>query len=123
MRQRYHVFKRYGRGPSSFAFTNIENRSYFFKTRRRSADEISEVTERADVQGLRERCKESRRLGSRGTLPQCRPLLQVVGALEHTISVRPQRGMYQRLYRLQIGSKEMCDDLRKLGFSERKLET
>lgn len=39
---------------------------------------------------------------------------------EHKISFRPGSGNERALYRLQIGSIEMCDDLRKLGFSERK---
>ena len=43
---------------------------------------------------------------------------------EHVISVRPQRkNTYKTLYRLQIGSIEMCDDLRRLGYSERKTES
>jgi hypothetical protein len=44
---------------------------------------------------------------------------KVVGA-EHKISVRPPTGNEKILYRLQIGSREMCDDLRKLGYAERK---
>ena len=43
---------------------------------------------------------------------------------EHAISVRPERkNTYKALYRLQIGSIEMCDDLRRLGYSERKTES
>src|SRR5690242_9552827 len=39
---------------------------------------------------------------------------------EHKISVRKRvHGVYTS-YRLQIGSVEMCNDLRRLGFSERK---
>lgn len=39
---------------------------------------------------------------------------------EHKISTRVMRGNESTLYRLQIGSIEMCEDLRELGFSERK---
>ncbi len=39
---------------------------------------------------------------------------------EHKISNRPGKGNNQTQYRLQLGSIEMCDDLRNLGFSERK---
>ncbi len=39
---------------------------------------------------------------------------------EHKISVRKRNGGQYTTYRLQIGSIEMCDDLRKLGFKERK---
>jgi len=40
---------------------------------------------------------------------------------EHKISSRiPKRKTEKTLYRLQIGSKEMCHDLYKLGFKERK---
>lgn len=39
---------------------------------------------------------------------------------EHAITVRPGNGNKSTQYRLQIGSKEMCQDLRKLGFHERK---
>ncbi len=40
---------------------------------------------------------------------------------EHKISVRlPNKPNENILYRIQIGSIEMCDDLRKIGFSERK---
>ena len=38
----------------------------------------------------------------------------------HKISVRPGSGNNQTIYRLQIGSIEMCNDLRELGFGERK---
>jgi hypothetical protein len=38
----------------------------------------------------------------------------------HHIGVRPGQGNRQTTYRLQIGSVEMCDDLRKLGYAERK---
>ena len=52
-----------------------------------------------------------------------KPLLEsikkVIGA-DHKISVRPTRGDKSVSYRLQIGSKDMCNDLRRLGFSERK---
>lgn len=40
---------------------------------------------------------------------------------EHKISVRlPRKANENICYRMQIGSIEMCNDLRKLGFSERK---
>lgn len=39
---------------------------------------------------------------------------------EHKISTRVVRENESTLYRLQIGSIEMCEDLRRLGFSERK---
>lgn len=39
---------------------------------------------------------------------------------EHIISARPHKKKHKTLFRLQIGSKEMCNDLRRLGFSERK---
>jgi intein-encoded DNA endonuclease-like protein len=43
---------------------------------------------------------------------------------EHKISVRlPKKLGENILYRLQIGSIEMCNDLRKLGFSERKTKS
>ena len=41
----------------------------------------------------------------------------------HKISIREKTndfGTKKRVYRMQIGSKEMCEDLRSLGFSERK---
>ena len=45
---------------------------------------------------------------------------KVIGA-DHKISIRLPRKINENIsYRLQIGSIEMCDDLRKLGFSERK---
>jgi len=39
---------------------------------------------------------------------------------EHKIGIRKGKGNERDLYRIQIGSLEMCDDLRRLGFSERK---
>lgn len=44
---------------------------------------------------------------------------EVIGA-EHKISERLGVGNEKAQYRLQIGSIEMCDDLRKLGFRENK---
>src|SRR3989338_9076928 len=38
----------------------------------------------------------------------------------HKISTRVRDGNEKMVHRLQIGSIEMCDDLRKLGFFERK---
>ncbi len=42
---------------------------------------------------------------------------------EHKISKRTRRENEKTIYRLQIGSIEMCDDLRRLGFSERKTKS
>ena len=43
---------------------------------------------------------------------------------EHKISSRiPKRKTEKILYRLQIGSKEMCNDLYNLGFSEKKTKS
>lgn len=42
---------------------------------------------------------------------------------EHKISTRIGTGNERILYRLQIGSIEMCDDLRKLGLRERKTKS
>ncbi len=39
---------------------------------------------------------------------------------EHKISIRKGRGNIKDQYRLQIGSIEMCDDLRNLGIKEQK---
>lgn len=39
---------------------------------------------------------------------------------EHKISIRKRKDSKYISYRLQIGSGSMCDDLRKLGFDERK---
>ncbi len=39
---------------------------------------------------------------------------------EHRIGIRPGKENEKTLYRLQIGSIEMCNDLRKIGFFERK---
>ena len=39
---------------------------------------------------------------------------------KHKIGLRKGKGNEQNLYRLQIGSIEMCDDLRRLGYNERK---
>ncbi|TSC62523.1 MAG: Uncharacterized protein G01um101448_438 [Parcubacteria group bacterium Gr01-1014_48] len=44
---------------------------------------------------------------------------KVIGS-EHKISVRPGFENESALFRLQIGSKEMCTDLRELGFAQRK---
>ena len=41
---------------------------------------------------------------------------------EHKISIRLGTGNRSDLYRLQIGSIEMCNDLRKLGFNDNKTE-
>ncbi|MDO8510054.1 MAG: LAGLIDADG family homing endonuclease [bacterium] len=42
---------------------------------------------------------------------------------DHKISVRSPRGNNSILYRLQIGSKEMCRDLQKLGFVQGKTKS
>ncbi len=42
---------------------------------------------------------------------------------EHKIGVRMGSGNESTLYRLQIGSIEMCEDLRSLGFYERKTKS
>ncbi len=42
---------------------------------------------------------------------------------EHAIGVRTKKGSTTKSYRLQIGSIEMCEDLRKLGFFERKTKS
>lgn len=42
---------------------------------------------------------------------------------EHKISEKVHGRNERALYRLQIGSIDMCDDLRKLGFSERKTKS
>lgn len=47
---------------------------------------------------------------------------KVVGA-GHKIGIRFMGKSESTLYRLQIGSIEMCDDLRKLGFSEQKTKS
>ena len=46
--------------------------------------------------------------------------IKVAIQAEHKISARLGQGDEKTLYRLQIGSIEMCDDLRRLGFTERK---
>jgi len=42
---------------------------------------------------------------------------------EHKISIRTRKGNESDIFRLQIGSKEMCNDLRKLGMRERKTKS
>lgn len=42
---------------------------------------------------------------------------------EHKITLRKGKKNESDIYRLQIGSREMCDDLRKLGMKERKTYT
>ncbi len=44
---------------------------------------------------------------------------RIIGS-EHKINVRKGIGNNKELFRMQIGSIEMCNDLRKLGFNERK---
>jgi intein-encoded DNA endonuclease-like protein len=44
-------------------------------------------------------------------------------ASEHTISMRKASSSTSSVYRLQIGSIEMCNDLRKLGYTERKTKS
>lgn len=47
-------------------------------------------------------------------------LIRKVINSDHKINIREGVGNIKDLYRLQIGSIEMCDDLRKLGYGERK---
>ncbi len=42
---------------------------------------------------------------------------------EHHIGVRPAKNNEKAQYRLQIGSIEMCDDLRRLGYDVRKTKS
>lgn len=42
---------------------------------------------------------------------------------EHKIALRPGKGNEKDLYRMQIGNKAMCAQLRKLGMHERKAHT
>ncbi len=42
---------------------------------------------------------------------------------EHKISVRSRKGNEKIIYRLQIGNKEMCTDLEKLGFMPNKTKS
>ena len=42
---------------------------------------------------------------------------------EHKISFRKGRGKNKDQWRMQIGSIEMCNDLRRLGFNERKTKS
>lgn len=42
---------------------------------------------------------------------------------DHKISVREGKGKEKDQYRLQIGSKEMCADLRRLGYKENKTKS
>ena len=54
------------------------------------------------------------------------PLLRLIRKSvesDHKIGVRERPKNESTLYRLQIGSKEMCNDLRMLGFGERKTKT
>jgi len=52
-------------------------------------------------------------------------LEKIKGAIqaEHKISMRYRGGNERVIYRLQIGSKEMCDDLRGLGMRENKTKS
>lgn len=47
---------------------------------------------------------------------------EIIGS-EHTISYRRGKGKVKDIFRLQIGSMEMCNDLRMLGFRERKTKS
>ncbi|OGG41136.1 hypothetical protein A2118_03630 [Candidatus Kaiserbacteria bacterium GWA2_50_9] len=42
---------------------------------------------------------------------------------EHKINIRIRKGNEKTMYRLQIGSKEMCNDLLKLGFTPNKTKS
>lgn len=50
-------------------------------------------------------------------------LIKRVIKAEHKISIRKRHGGTYTSYRLQIGSIEMCNDLRSLGFNERKTKS
>jgi intein-encoded DNA endonuclease-like protein len=50
--------------------------------------------------------------------------IKKVAGSDHKISVRPPRKPKESVsFRIQIGSIEMCSDLRKLGFSEKKTKS
>jgi len=49
--------------------------------------------------------------------------IKLVINAEHKISVRKRGSGIYTSYRLQIGSIEMCDDLRRIGYSERKTKS
>lgn len=51
-----------------------------------------------------------------------RKIRRAVGS-GHKIGVRPGEGRNSAIYRLQIGSIEMCDDLRRLGMAENKTKS
>ncbi len=55
----------------------------------------------------------------KGLLEQIKKVVQS----DHKIGVRLHNSGKSSIYRLQIGSIEMCEDLRKLGFSERKTKS
>jgi len=50
-------------------------------------------------------------------------LFREVLSSDHSIGIRRGGKNHKMQYRLQIGSKEMCDDLRKLGIKEQKTYT
>lgn len=51
-----------------------------------------------------------------------RQIKKTIGS-DHKISVRKSKDRANPTYRLQIGGIEMCDDLRRLGFKERKTKS
>ena len=55
-------------------------------------------------------------IGDRKLIEEIRTSIEA----EHTISIRERGGGKYITYRMQIGSGEMCDDLRRIGYSERK---
>lgn len=58
-------------------------------------------------------------IGDKKHIKQIRKIIQS----DHKISIRKRRGGKYITYRMQIGSVEMCDDLRQLGFSENKTKS
>ncbi len=55
-------------------------------------------------------------IGDKNLLEKIKAIIQS----EHKISLRNRQGGRYQTYRLQIGSAQMCDDLRGLDFDERK---
>ncbi len=54
-----------------------------------------------------------------GDLPLIKDIRSILRS-KHKISIREREGGKYTTYRLQIGSIELCNDLRKLGYNERK---
>ncbi len=49
--------------------------------------------------------------------------IRITIASDHTIGIRKPKDKEKTLYRIQIGSIDMCDDLRKLGFDANKTKS